>query len=127
MVYYFDQPDLCLSSREAQYHILNTPNPLSLRDGTAFCISDLFNFMYPTLYCVKVTTGMLIMLVTIMSKLHTVVCLCTFSLCYLLLSGLSLIWMVLSSCTLPRRPAAMLELGTLKLLRLLRREQQVRP
>lgn len=46
---------------------------------------------------------------------------------YLLLSGLSLIWIVLSSCTLPRRPAAMLELGTLKLLRLFRREQQVNP
>ena len=46
---------------------------------------------------------------------------------YLLVSGLSLIWMVLSSWMLPCRPTDMLELGTLKVFLFLRVQQEVRP
>ena len=53
-------------------------------------------------------------------------CVCACVCVYLLQMGLSWMWMVLSSCTLPLRPT-MLELGTLKLVLLWRREQQERP
>lgn len=43
---------------------------------------------------------------------------------YLLLRGLSLIWMVLSSWMLPWRPTGMFEFGTLKVLLFLRVQQE---
>lgn len=45
----------------------------------------------------------------------------------LLLSGLSRIWMVLSSWMLSCRPTDMLELGTLRVFLFLRPQQEARP
>lgn len=91
MAHQLDQLGQCFEffTREAEYYIIISLTTQSTKEQTLEFLThllsgnyiDLSNFTSQTLYCMKVTDDMLIMLVGIMCKLHIHWCACALSTC----------------------------------------------